>query len=153
MPQGSVLGPLLFLLYINDVHVAITHCNVHHFADDTNLLTINKSLKRLSSLLNIDLKSLTNLFNAKTISLYVSKTELIIFKHKRKLLDFNMKIKLNGKRLYLTYSVKYLGIKTDSKSNWKSHGNAIATKLNQTNVMLYFVNADILKSLYYALFE
>ena len=90
MPQGSVLGSLLFLIYINDLHVAIKHCKVHHFADDTNLLIINKSLKRLNKLLNIDLKNLTNWLNANKISLNVSKTELIIFKPKRKPLDFNI---------------------------------------------------------------
>ena len=137
MPQGSVLGPLLFLIYINDLHVAIKHCKVHHFADDTNLLIINKSLKRLNKLLNIDLKNLTNWLNANKISLNVSKTELIIFKPKRKPLDFNMKIKLNGKRLYPADSVRYLGVKIDNELNWKSHINAIATKLNRANVMLY----------------
>ena len=68
-----------------------------------------------------------------------------------------MKTKLNGKRLYPTDSMRYLGIKIDNKLNWKSHVNAIATKLNQANAMLYkvrdFVNANILKSIYYALFE
>ena len=52
--QGSVLGPLLFLLDTNDLHVAIKHCKVHDFADKTNLLIINKSLKKLNKLLNID---------------------------------------------------------------------------------------------------
>ena len=67
VPQGSVLGPLLFLLYINDLHVAIKHCKVHLFGDDTNLLIINKSLKRLKKLLNSDLKNLTNWLNANKI--------------------------------------------------------------------------------------
>ena len=61
----------------------------------------------------------------------VAKTELIIFKPKRKPVDFNMKIKLNGKiLLYPTDSVKYLGVKIDSKLNWKYYPNATATKLN-----------------------
>ena len=77
MPQGSVLGPLRFLIYINDLHVVIKHCKVHHFANDTNLLIINKSLKRLNKLSNIDLKNLTNWLNA--ISPNVSKTEVTVF--------------------------------------------------------------------------
>ena len=157
MPQGSVLGSLLFLLYINDLHVAIKHCKVLHFVDDTNLLIINKSLKKLNKLLNIDLKNFKNSLNGKKISLNVSKTELIIFKPKRKLLDFTIKIKLNRKRLYPTDSVKYLGVKIDCKLNWKSHVNATAAKLNRENAMLYkvrdFVNVNILKSIYYVLFE
>ena len=68
-----------------------------------------------------------------------------------------MKIKLNGKRLCPTDSVRYLGVKIDSKLNWNSHVNAIAAILNRENAMLYkvkdFVNANILKSIYYALFE
>ena len=120
MQQGSVLEPLLFLLYINDLHVAIKHCKIHYFAEDTNLLFINKSLKRLNKLLNIDPKNLTNWLNAKKISLTVSKTELFIFKCKRNPLDFNVKLKVNGKRSYPTDSVKYLGVKIDNKLNWKS---------------------------------
>ena len=113
-------------------------------------------MKRLNKLLNSDLKNLTNWLNVNKISLNVSKTKLIISKPKRKPLDFNMKIKLRGKRLYPTDSVKYLGVKIDSKLNWKSHVNATATKLNRANAMLYkvrdFVSANILKSVYYALF-
>ena len=130
MPKGSVLR--------SDLHVAIEKCKICHFANDTHLLVFNKSLKRLDKLWIIDLKSLTNWFNANKMLLNVSKTELFIFKPKRKLLNFNMKIKLNGK-IYLTDSMKYLGVKINSKLIWKSHVNTIAIKLDWTNFMLYKV--------------
>ena len=56
--------------------------------------------------------------------------QVIIFKPKRKPLYFKIKIKLNRKRLYLTRSLKFLGVKINSNINWKRHVNAIATKLN-----------------------
>ena len=82
---------------------------------------------------------------------------MVLFRPKRKSMDFNLKIKLNGKRLYETNSVKYLGIRIDNKLNWKAHINDIALKLIRANAMLYkvrdFVDAGILKSIYHALFE
>ena len=58
--QGSVLGLLLFLLYINDLNQVIKFCKVHHFADDTNLLCHSNSIKKLNKLVNADLKHLVN---------------------------------------------------------------------------------------------
>ena len=82
--QGSVLGPLLFLLYINDLNQAIKFCKVQHFADDTNLLYLGNSIEKLNKLVNADLKRLVNWLNANKILLNVKKTELVIFKSKQK---------------------------------------------------------------------
>ena len=73
VPQGSVLGPLLFLIYINDLNRAIKYSRVYHFADDTNLLNISKSPKQMQKRVNIDLKLLYRWLLANKISLNCSK--------------------------------------------------------------------------------
>ena len=100
VPQGSVLGPLLFLIYINDLRNAIYHSTIHHFADDTNLLYTNKSQKTIQTKINKDLKSLCTWLRANKISLNASKTELIIFRDPRKKPTYSMKIKINGKKTH-----------------------------------------------------
>ena len=82
--QDSVLGPLLFLLYIDDLNQAILHFKVHHFADDTNFLYASHSLKKLNKTINCDLSNLVQWLRKNKISLNVSKTELIIFRSSKK---------------------------------------------------------------------
>ena len=117
--QGSVLGRLLFLLYINDLNQAIKFCKVDHFADDTNLLCLSNSIKKLNKLVNADLKHLVNWLNANKISLNVKKAEMAIFKSKQKKLEGDLEIKLCGKRLYPTESRKYLGVIIDTNLSWQ----------------------------------
>ena len=112
--QGSILGPLFFLNYINGLHNTIQYYKVHHFVDDTNLFHTNKSAKDLNKLVNHDMKQLNNWLSANKISLNVEKTELVIFKNPMKVLSEVIKIKLTGKRLNPSKSVKYLGVRIDN---------------------------------------
>ena len=157
VPQGYVLRPLLFLLYINDINQAIKFCKVHHFADDTNLLYLGKSIKKLNKLVNIDLKNLLYWLNANKISLNVKKTELVIFKSKQKQFDGEIKLKLSRKRLFPTDSVKYLGVKIDGNLLWKSHIDYLSVKLNRASPLLFkirnLVNNSILRTIYFSIFE
>ena len=154
--QGSVLGLLLLLLYINDLNQAINSCKVNHFADDTNLLCLRNSIKKLDKLVNADLKHLINGLNANKISLNVKITEMIIFKSKQKKLEGDLKVKLCGKRLYPTKSVKYLGVKIDTNLIWQHHVNDLSIKLNRANAFLFkirkSVSPKILRSIYFAIF-
>ena len=73
VPQGSFLGPLLFLLFIHDPNQAIKFCKVHHFTDDSNLLCMTNSIKKSNTLVNADLKHLVYWLNANKSSLNVKK--------------------------------------------------------------------------------
>ena len=157
VPQGSVLGPLLFIIYINDLHYAIKFCSTRHFADDTNLLITNKNLKQLKKHLNLDLCKLNKWLKANKISLNASKTELLVFRHPNKNITYDLKIKLNGKKLMPSKFVKYLGLILDSHLNWRFHTDILASKLSRSIGMLckirHYVDCITLRSIYYGIFS
>ena len=65
VPQGSILGPLLFLIYINDLSRSIKNSKIHHFADDTNLLYASSSLKDINKKINFDLSNASSMASGK----------------------------------------------------------------------------------------
>ena len=157
VPQGSVLGSLLFLLYINDFHNAIKFSAPFHFADDTGLLNIQNSVKDINKTLNKDLKQLSFWLSANKIALNVAKTEVILFKTNNRRIDSPLNLKLCRKRLHTSESVKYLGIFIDQHLNWKSHIKEISSRLIKANAMLskirHFVSKETLRSIYLAIFQ
>ena len=157
MPQGSVLGPLLFLIYINDFHNPIRFSQPLHFADDTCLLHIQKKVYKLKKSLNKDLKELSFWLNADKISLNVAKTEVILSKTKNKPYNTELRLKLCRKILNRMNYVKYLEIKIDQNLKWKIHIHNLASKLNRANLVLsklkHFVISEILRSVYFAYFS
>ena len=157
VPQGSVLGPLLFLIYINDLSKATQHSTVFHFADDTNLVQTNKSLKKLNKHANRDLKLLCEWLRANKISLNADKTQIIIFKSKQKLITKHLNFRISGKKINLSKSTKYLGIYLNDTLAWKPHILQLSLKLAHTNGLLskirHYVPRNTLLSIYHSLFS
>ena len=122
VPQGFVIGPLLFLIYINDNQNAIKYSKVYHFADDSNILHIVKSPRKMQKQVNLDLKSLYKWLLANKISLNCSKTEFIFFHTPGGSIP-NLIIKMSGLRIYPLSYIKYLGIHLDASLNGKQHCN------------------------------
>ena len=87
------------------------YCKVYLFEKDTNLLNFNNYIKKINKEVGHDLKYLSYWLNSNKICLNVSKTEEVLFKSIRKQTETTLELKLNGKRLYTTNSVRYLGIK------------------------------------------
>ena len=129
VPQGSVLGPLLFLIYIIDLNKPVKNSITHHFADDTSLLYAGKSIKDIQERVNLDPRFLCMWLNARKISLNFSKTKLLIFRDPRKNINFDIKIKFDGKKIIPSKSVKYLGIHIGNHLSWH-HFVIVNTGLN-----------------------
>ena len=157
VPQGSILGPLLFLIYINDMNKAIKNSQVFHFADDTNLLYSHKDQNTLKKTLNKDLKDLYEWLCANRLSLNVAKTEFMIFRPPKMKLSGRVVLTLNRTKIHESTKIKYLGLILDPRLTWKEHINELSKKLNRSIGMLYktreFCPTSILKTLYHSLFN
>jgi len=148
VPQGSVLGPLLFLLYINDLPNISQKLKFYLFADDTNIFYQSSNLEDLQTILNRELKKLSLWLNANRLALNISKTNFVIFAAKNKLLK-NVTLLINKKAIQQKNYVKYLGVLIDSKLTFKDHIMAVSKKVSRITGAMYrirnYVNDKTLK--------
>ena len=132
VPQGSILGPFLFLVYINDLAIYAQNNNkIAIFADDTSIL---KSGKKLDTSLQADLDKISNWFSYNKLSLNTSKCEVMNFGCRN-----SNKLTLLRKELPKKESFKYLGVNLDSKLTYRDHIEHVSKKLNKFSGMIYKV--------------
>ena len=130
VPQGSILGPLLFLIYINDLPAATTlKCVL--FADDSNLLIRGKDISILKESLNAELEGISDFFKANKLKLNAKKTKLVCFRKKSQTINYEqIDIILDGEKLKFEEEAVFLGLTIDSHLNWESHCKNVANKIS-----------------------
>ena len=138
VPQGSVLGPLLFLLYINDIGCSSKKLHFYLFADDTNILYSNKNLKSLESVMNTELCNVHQWLLSNKLSLNYKKSNFTIFRPYQKKLSFSPNISIYDNEhhqpspLESKDFVKHLGVFIDYKLSWNHHIDTVTLKISRT---------------------
>ena len=158
VPQGSVLGPLLFLIYINDTPNCLKHSKSIVFADDTTIFASCNNMNTLYNNMNDDLANLINWFKANMLSLNIAKTNYLLFPSSKLVnVGGNMKLYAGADEIIRNECCKFLGIIIDDKLGWLDHINSINIKLSRS---LYILNSVknmlpnyILRQLYFTMVQ
>ena len=154
VPQGSILGPLLFLIYINDLSTVSKDLFSILFADDSNMFIAGKNINDLSSKMNLALKDIQEWLCANKLSLNVLKTHYMVFTTQRKVVP-DIKLVIFNSVIERVYVTKFLGVQIDSKLNWKDHIKYIRKKLSKSVGIMYKARKKLTKpsliNLYYSI--
>ena len=129
VPQGSILGPLLFLVYINDLPNISKSLYSIIFADDTNFFISGKNTQDLVTKMNTELIEIVKWLQCNKLSLNIDKTKFMIFSPKRQKSILSNRVKINGKELEQVSEIKFLGVILDCKLTWSSHIQKIRNKI------------------------
>jgi uncharacterized pyridoxamine 5'-phosphate oxidase family protein len=148
VPQGSVLGPLLFIIYTNDLPRNLKTVKSILFADDTTIYQSSNNTEKLYKAMNEQLKILEDWFKANKLSLNASKTNYILFRNKNmELNDKNNKLLINGEEIVLVSKTKFLGIIIDEHLEWKEHIDLCKRKISSGNYVLKSLKSTLTTSL------
>ena len=154
VPQGSCLGPLLFLIYINDIHLN-TAFSIRLFADDASLSLSHSCPRALETNVNNELKTIYKWLQRNKLFLNFSKTNYLIFSKKKT--KHNFTITMANNILKEEQTTKYLGVTIDHKLSWKPHLSKLRTDLARAcyalNKLKLYLNYTAMKSVYYSLFN
>ena len=155
--QGSILGPLLFLLYINDLCKASNIITPIMFTDDTNLFYSNKNIKILFKEMNIELKNISEWLRANKLSINIDKTNFILFHNNRDKDHLPLKLPtlcINDAPIKQVVSTKFLGVQIDENINWTHHitltENKLAKQLGLLCKAKPFLNRRSMINLYFS---
>ena len=152
-PQGSCLGPLLFLLYINDLNLNLEYAKVILFADDTTIFLGHRNLNYLNWCLSVDLQHISDWFLANKLTLNIDKSHYLHFGKKTTKVELN----INNSALLEPTSLRFLGILLDKDLQWNYHVNNLANKLKRNLHLLRVgrnkLDTHTLKLIYHAHFE
>ena len=162
VPQGSCLGPLLFLLFINDMPYSLTKVKVNVYADDTSLTYSDVKLDNVTQVINSELEELKEWLQGNKLSLNIDKTTSMIIGTKRKLTDENGEnllpnFTLDGETIQHKNATKYLGVQIDNQLKWKDHISQVSSKvvraIGYIKYARKFLPRETLRMLYLGLVE